>query len=144
MATELGDTIMLDVERFDLEPDRPLFHNMVPDVERLLTQPPENHREWMKHAVRIIDPKNMPMKMQQSLLKIGSTIVTHPQLGSTVMMTGGVLAFAAKNIALGNPLKSGRYLISFERELLSDHNTRRYKRLHKRHTKVMHRAIDAM
>jgi hypothetical protein len=120
MATELGDTVMLDVERFDHEPSRPLFHGAVPNIEKLLDTPLENYREWTKHAVRIIDPVNMSIKMQESLLKIGSNIVTHPQLGSTVMITGGVLAFAIKNIALGNPLKSGRYIISLEKTLLSE------------------------
>jgi hypothetical protein len=144
MATELGDTIMLDVERYDLEPNRPLFHNLVPGVDELLEKKVENYREWTKHAVSIIDPHNMPMKMQQSLLKIGNTIVTHPQLGSTVMVTGGMLAFAAKNIALGNPLESGRYVISLEKEMLADHKTRNYKRSHKKHTKVIKAAINSM
>ena len=144
MATELGDTVMLDVERFDLEPDRPLFHNLVPGIEELLDNKLENYREWTKRAVSIIDPVNMPIKMQKSLLKIGTTIVTHPQLGSTVMMTGGVLAFAIKNIVLGNPLKSGRYVIALEKEMLTDHQSRQYRRDHKKHTKVMQNALDAM
>jgi hypothetical protein len=144
MASELGDTIILDVERFDLEPGRPLFHDTLPGVEDVLNSSLENHREWMKMAVKILDPNNMPIKMQQSLMKIGSTIVTHPQLGSTVMMTGGVLAFAAKSIALGHELKSGRYVISLERELLADHKTRAHKKAHKKHTKVIHKAINSM
>ena len=144
MATELGDTVMLDVERFDQEPDRPLLHNLVPKIEQLLKKPPENYREWTKHAVSIIDPVNMPIKMQKSLLKIGTTIVTHPQLGSTVMMTGGVLAFAAKAIALGHNLKSGRYVIALEKELLADHKTQQYRREHKKHTKIIKQAISSM
>ncbi len=144
MATELGDTIMLDVERFDLEPKRPLFHNSVPGIEEVANSQVENHREWMKIAVKIIDPHNMPVKMQESLLKIGSTVVTHPQLGSTVMMTGGALAFVAKNIALGKTIKSGRYVISFEKELLTHHKTRKYRKHHKRHTKIITKAIESM
>jgi hypothetical protein len=144
MATELADTVMLDVERYDLEPTREVFHGVIPGIEDVLNSQMENHREWMKHAVRIIDPKNMPIKMQQSLMKIGSTIVTHPQLGSTVMMTGGVLAFAAKAIALGQPLESGRYVISLENELLADHKTRAHKKTHKKHTKIIHKAINSM
>jgi hypothetical protein len=144
MATELGDTVMLDVERFDLEPKRPLFHGMVPGVEKLLEGKVENYREWTKHAVGIIDPSNMPMKMQQSLLKIGNTIVTHPQLGSTVMVTGGILAFAVKSLVLEHPLESGRYVISLEKELLADHKTRKYKRAHKKHTKVIKTAVKSM
>ncbi len=144
MATELGDTVMLDVERFDQEPNRPLFHDLVPHIEDLLDRPMANYREWTKHAVGIIDPVNMPIKMQKSLLKIGTTIVTHPQLGSTVMMTGGVLAFAVKSIALNQPLKSGRYVIALEKELLADHKTRQYRREHKRHTKIIRKSVSAM
>lgn len=144
MATEIGDTIILDVERFDLEPDRNLFHGQVPGIERLLQESITDYREWTKHAVKIIDPSNMSIKMQKSLLKIGTNIVTHPQLGSTVMMTGGVLAFAVKNIALGNPIKSGRYVISLERQLLSDHQTREYRRAHKKHTKSINSAVNSM
>jgi hypothetical protein len=144
MATELGDTVMLDVERFDKEPKRPIFHGMIPGIEDIKAERLANYREWTKHAVRIIDPSNMPIKMQHSLLKIGSSIVTHPQLGSTVMMTGGLLAFAAKNIALDNPLNSGRYIISLEKEMLADHKTRAYKRRHKKHTKVIHSSVNSM
>lgn len=144
MATELGDTIMLDVERYDQEPERPLFHGKIPHIEELLEKEISDYREWTRHAVSIIDPSNMPLKMQHSLLKIGTTIVTHPQLGSTVMVTGGVLAFAAKNIAIGNPLKSGRYVISLEKQFLPDHQSRKYRRQHKKHTKVIKAAVSSM
>jgi hypothetical protein len=144
MATELGDTVMLDVERYDIEPNRPIFHGMVPGIEKLLNAPINNYREWTKHAVGIIDANNMPLKMQKTLLKVGSTIVTHPQLGSTVMMTGGVVAFAAKHIATSNDLRSGRYVISLERSMLADHKTHKYKRDHKRHTKVLIKSVSSM
>jgi hypothetical protein len=144
MATEIGDTVMLDVERFDIDANRQLFHGLAGDIERLAEQPPENHREWMKNAVKIIGPDNMPLRMQKSLLKIGTTIVTHPQLGSTVMMTGGIIAFAAKRLALGHSLKTGRYIISLEKEILELPNTRWYKKRHKRHTKVIKRSAESM
>lgn len=144
MATDLGDSVMLDVERFDQEPDRPLLHNLAPGIEKLLESPPENYRQWTKFATSIIDVKNMSLHLQKSMLKIGSSIVTHPQLGATVMMTGGVLAFAAKSIALGEELHSGRYVISLENQLLASHQTRKYHRQHKKHTKVLQKAVDAM
>jgi hypothetical protein len=144
MASELGDTVILDVERYDLEPNYTPFHGSIPGIEELLDKKLENHREWMKLAVRILDPGNMPIKLQESLLKIGTTIVTHPQLGSTVMMTGGVIAFAVKSIALNGHLESGRYTISLENNLLSDHKTRSHKRRHKKHTRVINKAIDSM
>lgn len=144
MATELGDSVMLDVERFDLEPKRPLFHGLVPDIEKIVNRKDMSYREWQKHAASIIGPRNMPMKLQKSLLKIGSSIVTHPQLGSTVMITGGITAYAVKEIALGAPMPSGRTLISLE-ELLVPENRKIGRRLqHRRHTKVMRRALDSM
>jgi molybdopterin/thiamine biosynthesis adenylyltransferase len=144
MASELGDTMLLDVERFDLEPARPIFHGMIPDMEDLTNEKLANKREWAKTAVKILDPKNMPLKLQKSVLKIGTTIVTHPQLGSTVMFTGGVLSFAVKSIALGEQLNSGRYQIALEKELLANHKTRHHKRLHKKHTRVIEAAVKSM
>lgn len=143
MATELADSVMLDVERYDLDPNLPLFHGLVPGIDTILEKD-LNHREWMKHAVSIIGAKNMPISMQKSLMKIGSTIVTHPQLGSTVMMTGGVIAFAAKQIALGEELPSGRSHISLEHILVPKNRTRKHKKDHKKHTKIIQKAIDSM
>lgn len=144
MATELADSVMLDVERFDLEPSRPLFHGMIPGIEKLVEKKDMNHREWMKHAARIIGTSNMPLNMQQSLLKIGSSIVTHPQLGSTVMMTGGVTTYAIKQAALGKPMPSSRKTISLEKILVPDYSKATYRWQHRKHTRAMNRALDAM
>lgn len=144
MATELADDVMLDIERFDIDKNRPLFHGLAGNIEEVLNNKDMNHRQWMKHATTIIGPKNVPLNMQQSLLKIGSTVVTHPQLGSTVMITGGVLAFAVKQLALGNTLESQRTLISLEKSFLKDKKTLKHRRAHKKHTKVLHKAMKAM
>jgi len=145
MATELGDTVMLDVERFDLEPDRPLFHGLVPDIEKILYKKDMNHREWQKHAAAIIGTKNMPITLQKSLLKIGTTIVTHPQLGSTVLMTGGVTTYAIKRIASGQAMPSGRSVISLDHLLVPDeYANRQHRRAHRRHTKILRKSLDSM
>lgn len=144
MATELGDSVMLDVERFDLEPNRPLFHGIIKNPEAILDKTDMTQREWIKHATAIIDPPNVPLNMQQSLLKIGTTVVTHPQLGATAMMTGGVLAFAAKQIALGRDVHSQRSIISLEKTFQKQHRSRAHKRIHRKHTKVLKRSLDAM
>lgn len=137
MATELGDTVVLDVERFDQEPDRPIFHGKVKGLDDLKALESLNHRQWMKIAMDIIDTNNMPIKLQKSLLNIGSTIVTHPQLGSTVMMTGGVLVYAIKSIFLHNNLKSGRYKISLDDATAGFIGARRNQRKIKKHSKMV-------
>jgi hypothetical protein len=144
MATELGDSVMLDVERFDLDDNLPLFHGIAGNIEEILNKKDMTQRQWMKYATTIIGPKNVPLNMQKSLLKIGTTVVTHPQLGATAMMTGGVLAFAAKQIALGKNLPSMRKNLSLERAFLPDHRTFKHRRQHSKHTKVLRRSLDAM
>ncbi|HSX44185.1 MAG TPA: ThiF family adenylyltransferase [Candidatus Saccharimonadales bacterium] len=144
MATELGDSVMLDVERFDLDSTIPLFHGLVPNIEDVLRKKDMTGREWMKYATAIIGPDNVPLNMQQSLLKIGTKVVTHPQLGGTAMMTGGVLAFAAKQIALGHSLPSMRKSISLEKVFLKEHSSYKHKRKHAKHTKILKRSLGSM
>lgn len=144
MATELADTVMLDVERYDKVADQKLFHGLAGDVERVLDKNDMTQREWMKFATSIIGTKNVPLDMQQSLLKIGSKVVTHPQLGATAMMTGGVLAFAAKQIALGEDLPSMRKSISLEQTFLPGRRTLSHRRKHRKHTKILRRSLGAI
>ena len=143
MATDLGDDVMLDVERFDLDPNLPLFHGLVPGVEALLTKE-VSKREWLKHATAIIGPHNTPLRMQQALLKVGTKLVTQPQLGTTAMMSGAVAAYAIRQIATGEKLKSGRTLISLDKHLRSDLVTLKHRRTHKKHTQQLKRALRSM
>jgi len=143
MATDLGDDVMLDIERFDLNKKLPLFHGLVPNVEELLTKE-VSKREWLKYATAIIGPHNTPLRMQQSLLKIGTKLVTQPQLGPTAAMSGVAVAYAVRQLATGEKLRSGRTLISLDKHLRSDLVTLRYRRSHKKHTRQLKRALDAM
>ena len=143
MATDLGDDVMLDIERFDLDPDLPLFHGLVPGVEELLTKE-VSKREWLKYATSIIGSRNTPLRMQQSLLKVGTKLVTQPQLGPTAMMSGVVAVYAIRQLALGADLKSGRTIISLDKHLRPDLTTLKHHRAHKKHTKQLERALKAM
>ena len=143
MATDLGDDVLLDVERFDLDPVLPLFHGLVTNPEDLLTRE-VSKREWLKYATSIVDAKNASLRMQQSLLKIGTKLVTQPQLGSTALMSGVVAAYAVRQIALGNQLKSGRTLISLDAQLRPDLTTLSHRREHRRHTRQLEQSLEAM
>jgi hypothetical protein len=143
MATDLGDDVLLDVERFDLDPNLPLFHGLVDGLEELLTKD-VSKREWLKYATSIVGSKNASLRMQQSLMKIGTKLVTQPQLGGTALMSGVVAAYAVRQLALGEKLRSGRTLISLDQQLRTDIATFRHRQAHRRHTKQLQRALDAM
>ncbi|HIA92023.1 TPA: hypothetical protein EYO12_02800 [Candidatus Saccharibacteria bacterium] len=144
MVTDLGDSVMLDVERFDTDENLPLFHGLAGDIEKVLERKDMTQREWLKFATSIINTKNVPLRMQQSLLKIGTKLVTQPQLGVTAIRAGGVLAYAVRMICLGQPLKTGRYSINLDDLLLAGATSRKNRKEHKKHTKLVQDTLDSM
>jgi len=144
MVTELGDDVMLDVERFDQNPKLPLFHGLAGAIEDILDAQSLTQRQWLKHATTIINTKNVPLSMQKSLLKVGSKIVTHPQLGGTAMVAGAVLAYAVRQLSLKKPLKNGRTIMSLDRHLLQKGRGVKYRYQHAKHTKIVQKALDSM
>lgn len=110
---ETSDRGMLDVERFDLEPERPLFHGRLADVPsaalRALTT-----KEKVPFVLRILGLE-MSDRMSASLLEVRETVWTWPQLGSAVALGGASAAHAARTILLGLPMPSGRLHVDLER-----------------------------
>ncbi len=113
MATDNGDGIILDVERFDLEPSRPLFHGTVEDIihqdlEKL------DYRQWLSFATKIVSAQYLTQRMQESILEIGKTIAAVPQLGTSAALGGSAVAYASRRIANSQDMPSGRYVVSLE------------------------------
>lgn len=143
MVTELGDDMLLDVERFDLNQKLPLFHGIAGNIEDVLGKE-LSQRDWLKYATTIINTKNVPLRMQQSLLKVGTKIVTHPQLGSSAMISGAIISFAVRQLSLKQPLKSGRQLMSLDHHFVKGAKSFAAKRAHSQHTKRVKKALSSM
>ena len=54
---------------------------------------------------------HVPMRMMQSLQRIGVTLPSWPQLGGAASIAGVLVAYAAKKILLDQPIRSGRFLV---------------------------------
>lgn len=113
MLTALGDSVLIDVERYDQQPDLPIFNGLIGDLERDILDHPITEADKKRYAAQIIGLNNVPTRAIQSLNQIGHTLVGRPQLGSTVAIEGGLGAYVARQIILGAPLASGRYRLSF-------------------------------
>jgi len=118
MVTNIGHNILLDVERFDLEPKRPIFHGLIKDIR------PEKisniaYKNWVKIATKIVGPSYLDARMRQSVRKIGKSIAAIPQMGPTGLISGSVASMAVMRIANGQKLKSGRYFFNISRDLCS-------------------------
>ncbi|MFF1510949.1 ThiF family adenylyltransferase [Streptomyces sp. NPDC058326] len=110
---DTNDRGLLDVERFDLEPDRPLFHGRggdlsAEDVRRLAPA------DAMAYLLRICDESRLSPAMKDALGRIGHSLSSWPQLASGVTLGGALVTDTARRILLGAPVASGRYYTDLE------------------------------
>ena len=105
MAT--SDRGLVDVERFDLEPGRPIFHGLLGALDTATLAGLDN-RDKIPHVLRIIDGANLSARAAASLVEVGQTLTTWPQLAGDVLVGASAVAEAVRRIGLGEPLSSGR------------------------------------
>jgi hypothetical protein len=108
MAT--SDRGLLDVERFDVEPHRPIMHGLLGDVDTTQLAGLSN-RDKLPYAVRVVDATQVSARMAASLVEVSTTLSTWPQLSSEVALNAAVVAEAVRRIGLGEKLPSGRVRI---------------------------------
>ena len=126
MATDVGDNVFLDIERYDLDPQPEFFNGRVkkintPDLSQITMQ------ERIQISMDIVGFEHNSLAMLESLLSIGKKISTWPQLASTAVLTGGSVTAAIKKILLGELVKSGRYYLSLDELLVKDFNSQEKK-----------------
>jgi hypothetical protein len=119
MATDNGDNALLDIERFDLEPDRPLFHGKID--ESILRNIPANpnQAQRVKLASTIVGHDITP-RTQTSLTLVGSKLPSWPQLGNAATLSGVVVSYVARRLLSGQPVPSGRYAVDLDAALDPD------------------------
>lgn len=113
MATDNGDNIIFECERFDIEPNAPLFNGAIGDVtlDEFKSFPPA---ELPKLATKIAGPNFVTERMMQSLPEVGKTIYSWPQLGDAATLSGVAIAYALKRIALKAPLQTKKCEVSLD------------------------------
>jgi molybdopterin/thiamine biosynthesis adenylyltransferase len=115
MVTNNADDVILDVERFDLEPHRPIFHGKLGShtYDRPLKP---GSTEWIEVARKILGDRVLKPRVIASLSKIGTELAGVPQLGSTAYSAGGLAASAIRKIIVDRKLSSGRYFFSMTKQ----------------------------
>ncbi|MER7764272.1 ThiF family adenylyltransferase [Streptomyces sp. NPDC097619] len=113
---DANDRGLLDVERFDLEPTRPLCHGRIgtttsADVAGL------DRAAQIRFLLDIVDEDGLSPAMTDALGRIGTSLSSWPQLASGVMLGGALVTDAARRILLGGHLPSGRYYVDLDRLL---------------------------
>ena len=106
VVMETSDRGVLDVERFDLEPHRPVFHGLLGDMtyEKLAGLTTEQKGPFVLQLLGVAD---VSARAAASALELGHTISGWPQLASEVTLGAATVAAAVRRFGLGE-LPSGR------------------------------------
>jgi molybdopterin/thiamine biosynthesis adenylyltransferase len=113
VVMDTNDKGMIDIERFDLEPNRPIFHGLV-DETQLLDIHNLSATTKMEILKQIVSFENTSLRLKQSMSEIGKSIVTWPQLASSVELGAGVTCDIVRRILLKELNTSGRFYIDTE------------------------------
>lgn len=113
VVMDTSDRGLLDIERFDLEPERPIFHGLVGDVDAASLRGLAT-KDKIPFFLAIVDAEGMSTRMAASLLEIGESTSSWPQLASSVALGGAIAANAARRILLGELQESGRYYVAVD------------------------------
>ncbi len=113
MLTSLEDSILVDVERFDLDPDADIFHGLLGSVTDDLLNKRMTEEDKARYAMAIVGPETVSYRNLLSLSNIGKSLVSRPHLYGTVSIVCGLAAYIVKRIALGEEMPSMRRHLKF-------------------------------
>ena len=113
VVMETSDKGMLDVERFDLDNNRAILHGLAADfpMDKLHTL---TNQQKVPLILKIVDVKNASPRGKASMIEVGQTIGTWPQLASAVTLGGGIVTDVCRRILLKSFSESGRFYIDLE------------------------------
>ncbi|WP_409055388.1 ThiF family adenylyltransferase [Streptomyces sp. SYP-A7185] len=107
---EANDRGLLDVERFDLEPDRPLLHGRIGELTAAAVKDldPASAIAFM---LRAVGEDRLSAAMKEAIPRIGDTLSSWPQLASGVLLGGALVTDTARRILLGEAVASGSHCV---------------------------------
>ncbi|MEX8546238.1 MAG: Rv1355c family protein [Mucilaginibacter sp.] len=113
---EASDRGTVDVERFDLEPERPIMHGWLEhlNIDFNVLKNLKTSEEKIPYMLPISGFDTLTLRMKASMTEIESTITTWPQLASAVTLGGGIATDVCRRVFLNEFNESGRYFVDLE------------------------------
>src|SRR3989338_4777417 len=121
MGTDNGDGAIIDIERYDIKQSYPMLHGLICSLtpEKIKCM---NPKDWPGVAAKIAGANFAVPRMLDSVVEVGKTLYSWPQLGTAANLCGTVLAYLARRIIIKSPnIKSGRYVVSLDSIFESDY-----------------------
>jgi molybdopterin/thiamine biosynthesis adenylyltransferase len=113
MATDNGNGVILDVERYDIDKDIYPFNGIFGKVnfdnyDKLLAD------DWLDISKKIVGDNLLSKRMYESVEQFRKNLSGIPQLGLASDMAGSILTFVAGQILNNYKVESGRYFFSLD------------------------------
>ncbi|WP_295666617.1 Rv1355c family protein [uncultured Mucilaginibacter sp.] len=118
VVMDTNDRGMMDIERFDREPARPILHGLADGLDPESIEHLTNE-EKIPYILRIVGADTMSTRLKASMLEVKKSINTWPQLASSVTLGGGVTTDVCRRILLDQFHDSGRYYVDLD-EIIDD------------------------
>ena len=115
MAADNGDGVNVDVERYDLDKNTPILHNIIPNIKSDIFKNTDP-RELIGIIAKMAGAEYAGERMLQSVSEVGKSLYSWPQLGTAATMCGSVLANLGRRVILGENVLTGRYILD-EKEM---------------------------
>jgi len=111
VVMDTSDRGMIDIERFDLEPERPIFHGKLEHLDLSKAKEAKTAEQKLQYVVPITGLDTLSKRMKGSMLEMGRTLTSWPQLASSVAAGGGFSGDVLRRLLLSELKASGRWFI---------------------------------
>jgi nitroreductase len=116
---DTNDRGMIDIERFDLEPERPILHGLVGNIELNKLNGLTNE-EKIPYILPMVGIDSISPRLKASMMEIEQTITSWPQLSSSVALGGAIITDVSRRILLNQMSTSGRFYIDLDELIPND------------------------
>lgn len=115
MVTGNGENVIIDVERFDLEPKLPLMSGYLKAaVIKSIKKGGFDFDGKMKLARDFMGAQYLTSRLRQSFKNVGRTIAGIPQLAESSFLRGAAVTYFVRRILTGEKTPSGRYFLRLD------------------------------
>jgi len=112
MVTGNGENIIVDIERFDKEPNLPLMSGYLrKKVIEGVANGPKSFAEKIKLARDFMGVKYLHPRLVKSFTMVGLKLAGIPQIAESSFLRGAAISYFARRIVQGDKIRSGRYYL---------------------------------
>lgn len=112
MVTGNSENIIIDIERFDKEPNLPLMSGYLrKEVIKGIATGPKSFAGKIKLARDFMGVKYLHPRLVSSFKLVGKELAGIPQIAESSFLRGAAISYFVRQIVQGSRVKSGRYFL---------------------------------